>query len=352
MHFSTTIFVIVLGLGVIQIAVGVVFGRCLPIRQPAVSSRPAPDAGALQHFGRRLFELVNRVSGDVDRHRAEIRQAHHDLAANVPTDSPEVARLVLDSVTRIVEINERLQSRLSAAEEKLQEQTRQVASHLAEARTDPLTGLPNRRAFDDEMTRQIAQWRRKRVTFCLMLIDIDRFKALNDQHGHPAGDHVLRGVADVLRRTFREMDLVSRIGGEEFAAVLPSTDLHDGQVAVERVRAGVATEVFSYQPEELRVTISVGLARVERWDDPVSLVKRADEALYAAKHGGRNCGFYHDGQKCRPIQTVKQTETVEDSGGAAPLPDGSPDDADTPDEMSAICDDLRDSLSRMMSGAS
>jgi diguanylate cyclase len=346
MQFSVPIFLVVLVLGVVQLAVGVVFGRLLPIRSPGKPNRQQPDPSALRVFGYRLFELVRHVADDVGEHRLEIEQANEQLTTAPSGDPTDTAEFVLHSVARIVEINERLQSRLAATEEKIQEQTRQIESHLAEARTDALTGLPNRRAFDDELARRIAEWRRKRATFCLLLIDIDRFKQLNDRYGHPAGDHALRGVADVLRHVLREMDMVARIGGEDFATLLPSTDFRDAVRAAGRVGGAVAAETFRFEREEIRLTVSLGLARVEAWDDPVSLVKRADEALYSAKGGGRNCAFCHDGNRCRRIESGDAAELAERP--STPDADNAKEAYDDPAEMTAIWSDLRDRLAQMM----
>jgi diguanylate cyclase (GGDEF)-like protein len=209
---------------------------------------------------------------------------------------------VLRTVAEIVQVNERLQHRLQQAEQKLHEQSQQIQNHMAEARTDPLTGLPNRRAFDDELARRLAEWKRKGALFCLLLVDLDHFKELNDRHGHPAGDQVLRQLAEVLLAVLREMDMAARIGGEEFAVLLPSTNLPDAMRVAQRLRAAVADAPLEIDPgQTIKLTISIGLTAVRPGDHPLLLLRRADQALYAAKRAGRDCGFYHDGQTCRPI---------------------------------------------------
>ena len=114
-----------------------------------------------------------------------------------------------------------LQNRLAQAEKQIAAQAADLRSYETEARTDSLTGLANRRAFDDEMQRRFAEWQRRRTPFSLMILDIDHFKQFNDSHGHPAGDEVLRNVGKVLVKTARQMDLPCRYGGEEFAVILP-----------------------------------------------------------------------------------------------------------------------------------
>lgn len=331
MGFSLPIFFVVLVLGILQLAVGVVFGRCLPVRKPNARHN-RKNARRLRDFAARLYRLVTRVADDVGQHQTRIRQVNQELASALPEGGGGLTEFVLRSVAQIVQINERLQDRLSATEERLQQQTEQIQSQITQARTDPLTGLPNRRAFDDALARRVAEWKRKSVTFCLMMIDIDHFKQLNDRHGHPTGDHALRDVAEVLGGVIREMDMVARIGGEEFSVILPSTSSRDAMRSTERIRLAVASEKFAIDQTELPLTVSIGLTVVRSGDDAISLVKRADEALYCAKRAGRNCGFYHNGRECRRIDLIGFTPAQAATDGT---------------EMSAVCGDLRDRLSEV-----
>lgn len=270
---------------------------------------PAAQARQLAQLAQGLTGLVHSVAKDVDEHQTQIQQANEglrslSLGGNIrPEEQPSAwAALVLRTVAEIVQVNQRLQHRLQQAEEKLHQQAQQIQTHLAEARTDPLTGLPNRRAFDDELLRRLAEWQRKGAVFCLLLVDVDHFKEVNDQYGHPIGDHLLRQLAEVLLTAVREMDLVARIGGEEFAILLPSTNLPDGLRVAQRLRAAVADSPLEIAPGQTgKLTISIGITPVRPGDHPQLLLRRADQALYTAKRAGRNCGFYHDGQTCRAI---------------------------------------------------
>ncbi len=348
MRFSWPTFLVALALGVVQLAVGVVFGRSLTLGRAQSSPPQRRSAKRLRRFAGRLFELVSSVAQDVDQCQSQIEEINHELASVRPAERDDLTEFVLKLVARIVQINERLQARLATAEEKLAEQTKQIEAQLAEARTDALTGLANRRAFDDELHRRLAEWQRKANTFCLLMIDIDRFKALNDRHGHPAGDQALRSVAGVLENTLREMDLVARVGGEEFAAILPSTNWPDGCRASERVRAAVASHWFRFEETDLQLTVSLGLAAVDAGDDSTSLIKRADEALYAAKNGGRNCAFFHDGRTCKRIDPSRPPSGKPSSSPDQPRPS----DLRTiePDDLAAISSDLRDRLAEVASG--
>ena len=123
-----------------------------------------------------------------------------------------------------------------------------------------------------------------------------RLKEINDTHGHQTGDKVLQTVAKLLRRKMREMDLVARYGGEEFAVILPGTNLDDASKAAMRACAAIEQCKFRHDEKELRVTVSFGVAEVLGNEDGAMLVARADKALYAAKEGGRNCAYRHDGE--------------------------------------------------------
>jgi two-component system cell cycle response regulator len=125
----------------------------------------------------------------------------------------------------------------------------------------------------------------------LMMLDIDFFKSINDSHGHDAGDDVLREFAVRIRKSIRGIDLACRYGGEEFVIVMPETDLHVASMVAERLRRSIAGEAFviSKGTNRIQVTISIGLATLERKGEAVGdVLKRADNALYRAKHDGRN----------------------------------------------------------------
>lgn len=161
-------------------------------------------------------------------------------------------------------------------------------NEVREARTDMLTGLKNRRSFQEELSRLFAQRQRQGVVFSLLMIDIDHFKDFNDVYGHLAGDLVLRAVAQVLATTVRQMDLVCRYGGDEFAVICPGTTLDVAATAAERIRQAVANNPVALKNRQIQITASVGVAEVIRSEVAEELIQRADEALYAAKHAGRN----------------------------------------------------------------
>jgi diguanylate cyclase (GGDEF)-like protein len=172
----------------------------------------------------------------------------------------------------------------------LQRRTRELVARLEHlAGTDALTGLPNRRILLDTLERETAGHRRRHAALSLLMIDIDRFKRINDAAGHDAGDQALRRLGDLLRRQVRRGDLAARFGGEEFTLVMADCALPDAAARAEGLRALIAADAAGW-PHPL--TVSIGVAELPH-DTPAvdagsALIRHADEALYEAKQSGRN----------------------------------------------------------------
>lgn len=157
------------------------------------------------------------------------------------------------------------------------------------ATVDELTGLPNRRLFLSRLEAEAARARRGGSALCLATLDIDHFKRINDRHGHPGGDAVLRAFSATVRDQLRLEDLIGRIGGEEFGLLLPDTDPNQAAIVCERIRQAVAADRITLPSgERTRVTVSTGIAALTRGEDLRTLMRRSDEALYTAKARGRN----------------------------------------------------------------
>ena len=172
---------------------------------------------------------------------------------------------------------------------------------------DPLTGLVNRRQFEATLDREMDRVARSGESAMLLLIDIDHFKRINDTYGHAAGDQVIRAVGHALQESVRPMDTVARIGGEEFASVLPNCGPAFGQTVTERVRQSIERLAIPVGPGlQVQVTVSIGAAFAPQWVRSSRLLwlERADQQLYRAKSAGRNCVCLEPA----PVSEVSQEE--------------------------------------------
>lgn len=174
-------------------------------------------------------------------------------------------------------------------------QKKQIESHQSQAHTDVLTGLANRRSFDIELSRRIAQRQRQGTSLSLILIDLDHFKTINDTCGHHVGDEALQFVSKTLSDTAPPAAMVARIGGDEFAVILVGETLPYATRVGERFRNAVASRSITIDGTEHHFTLSIGISEAQADDDPASCVKRSDSALYSAKAAGRNRCFVQGG---------------------------------------------------------
>jgi len=200
-----------------------------------------------------------------------------------------------------------LASQIANAYDEIRQQSANLMS-FTEIRTDPLTGVRNRRGLDDAMSDQLAMMTRYSTIFSLAIFDIDHFKNVNDAEGHLYGDRVLQDLAQLIDECAREPDIVARYGGDEFIVVMPQTDLKGAAIFCERLRRDIE--------RKLPLTISGGVTAVLEGDTHDTLIARADNALYCAKSGGRNRVFHDDGQQTEPI--TEETPTP-DSQNPLPL---------------------------------
>jgi diguanylate cyclase len=249
----------------------------------------------------RLRQLAAATAHDVGEHSTRVETVMRQLSAFPPAGQDPLRPSLLAAAQQMLEANQQLQAELAEAKAELQDHAKRIEVHMAEARTDALAGVANRRAFDEQLARRYAAWQRQGIPLSLLIIDIDRFKEFNDTHGHQAGDEILRGIGRVLATNVRDMDFAARYGGEEFAFILPYTHLDDAKSAAERIRTAIAKEVISLEGKPLQVTASVGIAELQPGDTVASLLHRADLALYAAKSNGRNRTYYHDGVACLAV---------------------------------------------------
>jgi len=265
----------------------------LPARERAQRSR--------QEVARLVTELSSELTPGL-RHATALDWGLGELGDTLAgVNEPEALATVRQEMTSILRELSGNSSAVRARMAKAMEHTRALEAELADAREkvarlearserDALTGLFDRGAFDRRLLEAIAERSGQRAgddeELCLVVLDIDHFKRINDTWGHPVGDEVLRCVSDTIRQQVRGDDVVGRLGGEEFGVLLRSAPLHDALEVVERIRVAVSQQ--HHEPSELRVTLSAGVAVHVGTETALALYKRADRALYDAKEQGRD----------------------------------------------------------------
>jgi diguanylate cyclase len=243
-----------------------------------------------------LLKAAERLDSDVQCHSSEIQEsAEHVGSLRVSGEMEAVKQALMGHMTALLDSNKRLQDDVVCTRYRLEEQAQQIDDARREARTDALTTVANRMALDEKLHLLLDTWKRDQQPFVLMLLDLDQFKRINDSHGHQAGDRVLSKVGDWLKQWVREGDFVGRYGGDEFAILLPLTELEAGLELAETIRRKAADQAsrVALRGEQVSVSLSIGVAGPQEGDSDESLLQRADLALYQCKRRGRNrviCG--------------------------------------------------------------
>ena len=238
-----------------------VLARTFVLREPI-------HVGRMADFPERLQPLVERL-GFRSAHLYPVVLGDHSVGVLGVAWGHEVAEMDHDRGELI--------SALAREAARAIERDAHVALLARQARTDELTALPNRRAWDEALAREMARAERTGDQLCVALLDLDHFKAFNDEHGHPAGDQHLRRTAAAWRRELRTIDVLARYGGEEFGILLPSTGLDEALQVIDRVRRSTPNGESA----------SAGVVAYDGRESVDSLMARADAALYRAKHAGR-----------------------------------------------------------------
>jgi diguanylate cyclase len=292
-----------------------IFRRIVVVPQsdrPPLEQAPPVANRDLNFVVNDLVELTKLVDLQVGQHSLRINEITNSLEK--PGEIGSAVILVAGEM--LIGANKQLQAELNEAKNEIQRQREMMTSCIQESRIDALTSIPNRRALDETLLNSIADYRRRGADFSVLILDVDHFKRVNDRYGHMVGDQLLKSFSRSLTSTFRETDFVARFGGEEFVAILPNTTLSDACEIAERVRKVISATHHKIGELELRITTSVGLKQFQNEESDCEFLEKADKALYAAKNGGRNCCFYHDGTKsCRYIPDVAEFpfELLQDS---------------------------------------
>jgi diguanylate cyclase len=254
----------------------------------------------------RIDKVGSQVMGEIEQVMAMIDAAAG--SANSYTESladmteklgqskdREGLRAIVESLVQTAKemevSNQKLEARLNASKQEINELQVNLDAVRTESLTDPLTQLANRKYFDTSLDRSIADAHAKNEPLSLMMTDIDHFKNFNDSFGHLTGDQVLRLVAMSVKQNVKGQDTAARYGGEEFAVILPNTVLRSAITVADHIRRAVMTKELMKRStgEHLgRVTISIGVATLRKGDTVQSLIERTDACLYSAKRHGRN----------------------------------------------------------------
>lgn len=291
---NTTVFLMGLAVGSALLILGLTLGYWFGRKNGAGSAEPLQGQQFLA-FLRTMSQWTSEFSGDISRYQNQLSNINQRVQEGT-APREELLKMVNDMMAT----NRQLQDRLENTEKKLETQTDQLASYLKEARTDGLTGLPNRKSFDKALDELYAAWQKQQQSFCIGLIDIDHFKKINDTYGHPAGDAVLKHVAKTLQTELSDVVLVARYGGEEFG-VLSLSALQDSANLLDRLRATISKMRIEHEGKFIDISLSAGVAEIVTGERIGPLVRRSDEALYASKLGGRNRVHLHDGTVCRLV---------------------------------------------------
>jgi len=249
--------------------------------------------GETEKIVRGLLAEIKGMYDGTQNFSSTLKSSQEELMKN--PDISSVSRLVgnlIEETDKVKKSNAAMEQKLITMKEEVDVLKSDMETLNVAALTDQLTGISNRRAFNDEIEGLLERYKNNSQLFSLLIIDIDHFKQFNDTHGHTVGDMVLTFVAKMLKKGVKGTDFVARYGGEEFVVLLPKTDYEGATVVAQLLCDKVSQTKLTMNEKEKKslgnVTISVGVALISSKDDAASIVERADQGLYAAKEQGRN----------------------------------------------------------------
>lgn len=233
---------------------------------------------------------VTAMTGESTKYGRALEQHRQSLERMATVqDLRELERRLIEQVQEVQAANDKYRRELDAANLQVAEQQKDLESLRGRVGVDFLTELPNRQRLDEQMREYMNRAERYGQKFSLVVLDIDHFKSINDEHGHTAGDRVLRAIAQLLAENKRASDFLARYGGEEFVLLLPETTLENASSIAQKTCDRVRARNFQFQTQPIRLTLSAGVGEVAPGRDTAeSLFERVDKALYDAKESGRD----------------------------------------------------------------
>ncbi len=251
----------------------------------------------LNEMTSRLTEAGNRMGRQGEELKAHLEQLK---SASTEPDIKNICRDILFKTQRIIDGNSELKNNVHKTISELDSLTLELKSLRKAAKTDMLTGLLNRRGFEDAIAKPMKQAQKENEPLTLIIADLDQFKRINDTYGHLTGDNVLKLLSKLLRKHIKGKDVAARFGGEEFIMALPETKKDGGFILAEQIRTSLEKMRWQTKSEGKdlgTITISLGVAQFIAGENLDALIARADKALYVAKENGRNRTATHDGKK-------------------------------------------------------
>lgn len=253
---------------------------------------PAVPSQVVEGFLEQTDYILDGVKDTVSSFASDAKEHVNSTSAGLKSLEQKVQhdQELKGKVKQLQEYNEALSVHIAQAEKELMEQAGFIKGLQKKLRIDHLTGLNNRSALETDLKKEIAKAMRYQFPLSIIMIDLDRFREVNDTYGYLIGDNVLKKLADILRNAVREVDGIYRYGGENFVILIPHTNCRDGIILAERIRKRVARHVFTVKRKGHRLTVkaSLGVAELNLEDTVDFLLIRTNRALHKAKTSGRN----------------------------------------------------------------
>ncbi len=286
---SFEVLVWVVPCALVCLALGAVLGREFAIRK--MTRRLRRERTFLVKTVKTMLESTEQLSSDVGSHSSDLTSMHEIVQETPSTGDLEPLQVILlEKIGEMVAANRRLEDDLVVTRYKLDEQAQLLDHSRLEARKDQLSGLGNRKSFDEAIKYAISNYKSNDTPFALVLADVDHFKRINDTHGHQSGDKVVSRIGQTLRQLCRDHDHIARYGGDEFAIIFMKVGKEHAESAAARIRTAVEQTNFSVGGNggRISVTFSLGMAFPSKSDTVETIIARADRALYESKRRGRN----------------------------------------------------------------